>query len=233
MTFREFITFVGQTCLKFPQIGAAFPTSKSGCIELIRVARQNSQPKTVLEVGAGTGTVTKFLVEALGPNDTLVICEINPSFVNFLAKRLRTDPHFSGSKAQIQVICASVLDLPASTKFNHIISSLPMSAFSHSATERIFDKYLEMLHPGGSLSFIEYSHIRRLRCWVAQNTRIGRSFLAVGETIERFIKCYSLNETVIWKNFPPATVHHLGQSSATNEVAVTKHLYTVSTASES
>ena len=71
---------------------------------LTRFVGETERTHGILEVGPGTGSVTQYIVEAMGPNDRLDLVEINSSFVGHLRERFERDPDFSVRAAQVRVL---------------------------------------------------------------------------------------------------------------------------------
>ena len=57
-------------------------------------ANRRAGPRTILEVGPGTGAITAVLVAVMGPQDRLVLCELNDDFVAYLRQRIESEPEF-------------------------------------------------------------------------------------------------------------------------------------------
>ena len=61
-------------------------------------------PARILEVGPGTGPVTREILRVLLPDDRLVAVEINPKFVRHLRQRLQSEALFRARAHQIELI---------------------------------------------------------------------------------------------------------------------------------
>jgi len=68
--FREFLAKPGK-------VGSVAPSSRYLARALTTPLSQNRQPVNILELGAGTGAVTRFIAPLLDGHDRLDICEAN------------------------------------------------------------------------------------------------------------------------------------------------------------
>ena len=90
---------------KFPHHGGGFAQWAAAGGGLARFAAEPADhPRRILEVGPGTGAVTRCLVNALGPQDRLDLVERNDSFVACLGRRLQTEPAFQAVADRVSVL---------------------------------------------------------------------------------------------------------------------------------
>ncbi|MFB6893753.1 translation initiation factor IF-2 [Kitasatospora sp. NPDC056327] len=103
--------FLSEALRAFRLTGAVAPSGADLVNALVVPATSRpDRPISVLEVGAGTGAVTRRLARALRPGDRLHVVESNPRFV----QRLRADPELASRAAQLglRVSECRVQDLP-------------------------------------------------------------------------------------------------------------------------
>jgi phospholipid N-methyltransferase len=130
-------------------VGAAWPSSN----KLAQAMTQNvtPQPGFVLELGAGTGVITKALLNCEITEQQLIVLERSPA----LAQHLRN--HFP----KLQIITGDALelaDLTATQKPIHtIISSLPLRTWSNENIEKIGNALDKVLSPNGLFVQFTYS----------------------------------------------------------------------------
>ena len=201
--------FFGEFRRNFRTTGAILPSGNRLSAALAGRVRQrdDDRPRRILEVGHGTGAVTRHIVAALGPNDHLDLVELNPSFVECLRERFRTDPAFQPVADRAQVWHSPVEGLPANATYHVIVSGLPLNNFAVDEVAHILDVLRRLAEPGGTLSFFEYIGIRRVKALVtrpAERTRLR----GVGQLVDRFLAQYEVRRDWIWPNVPPAWVHH-------------------------
>lgn len=198
----------------FTTTGAILPSGRPLARALARYVRPNDAPLKILEVGPGTGPVTRQLVEQLRPRDTLHLVELNESFVQRLRERFDNDPEFAAVKHQVQVFHCPVEELANTHGYDRIISGLPFNNFQPRLVAQIVHTLQELLLPGGYLSFFEYFGIRPAR------ERLGRRedrlrIQGISSVLSPLLARYEFSRELIWQNVPPAWVHHLRFQTAT------------------
>src|SRR5689334_10061294 len=88
----------------FTTTGAILPSSRFLARALVRPLRGVRTPCRILEVGPGTGSVTREIARRMLPDDRLDAVEINEHFVSLLQQRLREDKAFRLRRGQIEVV---------------------------------------------------------------------------------------------------------------------------------
>ncbi|MYT30904.1 MULTISPECIES: class I SAM-dependent methyltransferase [unclassified Streptomyces] len=174
-------------------------------------APSGRSPLRVLEVGAGTGTVTRALAERLGPGDRLDTVELNPRFVQMLTEALRTDPALAAASERIRIIPKSICHTPLPVNsYDVIVSCLPFMNFAPDMVRSLMERYMAALVPGGHLTFFGYLGTLSLRTLFAQRTEAAR-YRAVAAVLAEFSARYGDRDggSVEWRNLPPARVSHL------------------------
>jgi len=170
-------------------VGAVAPSSRALAVELVRDL-ECVGPTTVVELGPGTGAVTRVIAERLGPESRALAIDVDPAFV---AGVTRTCP-------QVEAVCASAADLEGLLRdrgmfpADHIVSGLPFASLPASVTSAILDAVVASLRPGGTFTTFQYLN--------GYPTPLAMSFRQsltdrMGAGPQR---------RVVWKNFPPAFV---------------------------
>ena len=192
----------------FHTTGAILPSSRFLARALASDLRGPRGPARILEVGPGTGAVTREIVRLLQDEDRLDAVEINPSFVEHLRVRFEQDALFRNRLDQIELIEGPVEELLGSAVYDFIISGLPLNNFAVSQVRTIFRTFNRLLKPGGTLSYYEYAFVRQLKTpFVGREER--RRLLKVGRVVDRYIRNYQIGRKRILINVPPATVRRL------------------------
>jgi phospholipid N-methyltransferase len=211
----DYVTFVKELPKCFGQIGAMIPSSTMLGRAMVKSLREAHRPASILEVGPGTGPITRQILRAMGLQDRLTICEINPRFMRQLEEKLEKDPYFRTHRGRTSFFLGPIQEFPVrhpEQKFDFIISSLPFSNFTPSEVEDILQQYRALLNPGGRLSFVEYVGIRKLRALFSSKER-RRKVKAVDDVVDglrREVRSQGGEERDIeLLNVPPAHVFHL------------------------
>ncbi|MDY0810837.1 methyltransferase domain-containing protein [Kitasatospora purpeofusca] len=228
--------FLSEALRTFRRTGAVAPSGVDLVNALaIPATSRPDQPLSVLEVGAGTGAVTRRLVRVLRAGDRLHVVEPNPRF----AQRLRADEELArrGGKLDLRLSTCRVQELPGcgppdagdgahgdgrsgatAERYDVIVSGLPFTNFEPAEVRRILDLYLRLLVPGGELTYFAYLGTSAARL-LTSGPRQSARHRAVARLLRRFEEEYGLGSRVVWRNVPPARAHLLrapgGSRSAT------------------
>jgi phospholipid N-methyltransferase len=192
----------------FRATGAVLPSSRFLAAALAVPLRQPRPASRILEVGPGTGSVTRAIARRMGPGDRLDAVEINGHFVRLLRERIDCDKAFREHGHQIEVIHAAAEDLIGDSVYDYIVSGLPLNNFPVANIREIFAAYARLLKPGGTLSYYEYALLRQLK-WPLVDRRERRRLFRVGRVMRGYIREFQVRREQIFINVPPATVRHL------------------------
>jgi len=200
--FREFLR-------NFHTTGAILPSGRPLAKALARyVAEGAPAPRRIAEVGPGTGAVTRHIISALQPSDRLDLVEVNESFVRRLERRFQTDPDFQPAAGRTRVLHCPVEELPGKSSYDLIVSGLPLNNFSVDLVEKILRVFLNLLSPGGTLSFFEYIALRRVKTIFSGRAERQRLH-GIRRAIHDVLKMHEIRRDAVWCNIPPAWVHHV------------------------
>ncbi|MGE3316393.1 MAG: class I SAM-dependent methyltransferase [Planctomycetaceae bacterium] len=205
---RDHIEFFKQFRERFETTGAISPSSRFLAAAMSRPLSQAKKPIRVLEVGPGTGAVTRKIVTLLGPEDRFDLVELNESFANLLKKRFEEHPDYRRVAAQSEVHVCPIEEFPLTAPYDFIISGLPLNNFPCDLVRRIFDVFFRLLAPGGTLSYFEYMYVRSVKRRIsngAERERLNELDGILNENIAR----HRIRRDWVFANFPPAWVQHL------------------------
>ena len=193
----------------FHTTGAILPSGRFLGRALARfVAEGNSKPRRILEVGPGTGAVTRHIVAGLGPQDHLDLVELNDSFVEQLRHRFQSDPLFEPAADRWNIFHCAVQDIPSKEPYDLIVSGLPLNNFSVDLVEDILGTMTSLLAPGGTLSFFEYMAVRNIRSFVGPRAQRQR-MQGISRALQGILGEHEFRRDWIWPNVLPAWVHHV------------------------
>ncbi|MEU5070054.1 methyltransferase domain-containing protein [Streptomyces asoensis] len=189
--------------------GAVAPSGKALARALTDPVRaQAPRPLAVLEAGAGTGAVTRTLIPELPRASRLDIVEPNPRFAARLRRLVTTHPDLAARPAQVNVHQTYVEQLDSDQRYDVIVSGLPLTNFPPVQVGRIMARYMELLHPGGTLTYFAYLGTRKARALTASRAE-ARRHAAVDEVMAAYQHTYATGRWTVWANLPPAYVWHL------------------------
>lgn len=190
--------------------GAVLPSGPRLCAALSHFVREGdaADGRRILEVGPGTGAVTDRIVRDLGPADHLTLVERNEAFVGHLREHLQAAQPAALAASRVEMVHASVEDLPEEQPFDLIISGLPLNNFSVSLVEMLLGKMMSLLRPGGTLSFFEYVAIRRAKSLVCSASDRER-LRGIARVLNDLLGPAEIRRDLVLANVPPAWVHHV------------------------
>jgi phosphatidylethanolamine/phosphatidyl-N-methylethanolamine N-methyltransferase len=201
---REFFRQFRQ---KYDTTGSILPSSRALARALTRPMRRHPGPRRVLEVGPGTGAVTREIVRQLRPDDRLDIVEINATFVEVLRCRFEEEDSFRRRRRQVTLVHAPIQEVQGQAVYDCMISGIPLNNFAPPLVEEIFSSYRRLLRPEGILSYFEYAVLRDLKCALARGTARAR-LVALSALLEDKIRRYQVGAELVMINVPPAVARH-------------------------
>ena len=189
--------------------GAVAPSSTTLARLLTNpVDETDSGPLNVLEVGAGTGSVTRTLIHRLTRGSRLDIVEANPRFAARLRHLVGTHPQLAGDSERTRVHHALVEELDTDHRYDVIVSGLPFTNFTPAQAEKIMARYMDLLEPGGTLTYFAYRGTRHARALTATREE-SRRHRAVEDVLDTYQRRYATGCWTVWANLPPARVWQL------------------------
>ncbi|NRA87765.1 MAG: methyltransferase [Rhizobiales bacterium] len=177
-------TFI-KTLVKSPQaIGAVMPSGKKLCRAMVK-AIEADQNSIYVEVGAGTGVVTKELIAAGIPPHNIYLFENEINFIPKL-KILFPDAHVIHGDVQFLQKHLTALGVG---KVSKIISSLPFKSLPQSVVNNILEQFDMVLKKDGKIVQFTYS--------------VNQPY---SETFKQQYGFEAEKQAYIPQNIPPATV---------------------------
>jgi len=192
----------------FRNTGAILPSSRFLARALASEIAKPRGPARILEVGPGTGSVTRQILRRMRFDDQLDAVEINANFLVRLKQSLQNDWAYHRLRDRVRLIHSAVQELPGEGLYDFIVSGLPLNNFPVEMVRTIFRTYWRLLKPGGILTYYEYQFIRHLKTPFA-NRRERRRLYRVGRVVGGYIRNYQIRHEPIFINVPPAMVRHL------------------------
>ena len=191
-------------------VGSVAPSSRALAEALSEPFRNSTEASSVLEVGAGTGPVTRYLGGIFREGDTLDICEISHDFADILERDVLSNTHFAPLVAQgrVRLLRLPVQEIPSGKQYDFVISGLPLTAFELQDVQDVFEVIRRSLKPGGIFSYFEYLGLRRTTRTFAIGKRRAR-IRAVSAYLTETLRQHRIATKTVLLNFPPAYAHHL------------------------
>lgn len=165
-------------------------------------------PVRVLEIGPGTGAVTRTIVRHVRPGDRFDLVELNEAFVEMLRSNFENDVDYRRAADVSQIHACPLQEFQSDEPYDYIISGLPLNNFSAELVREIFAAYFRLLKPGGTLSYFEYMYVRPARKLVTRGDEKAR-LVALDEIMGSYRSKHHVRTDWVFANFPPAWVQHL------------------------
>ena len=182
------------------QTGSIAPSSKFLAKDLVahlkdKVTGKECEPLNILEIGPGTGPLTKQIVKHLRPQDTLDVVEIHKKFFQIVKSRYR--------ESNIHVHHADILKFQPDYNYDFIFSSLPYENMPEELSRGIWKKKLDLCADEASISYFKYVKFRNFK----------------NDFEEKVGKKYGRNKKVVLLNLPPAKVYTLEVNAHQQDLA--------------
>jgi phospholipid N-methyltransferase len=174
---KAYFTFFTELPKRFQEIGSVFPSSRALSERMAEPVKLTESPVKILEVGPGTGPITRVILEMMKPSDQLTICEINGKLLNRLKTSLETNGNYQSNADRVRFVEGPVQQLGeqvSELKFDVIICSLPFLNFTPELADEIMSLFRKLLTPGGKLTFFEYVGIRHISPMLLSQTNRSR-----------------------------------------------------------
>ena len=210
---NDYTLFLREFRRTFHTTGALLPSSPLLGRALARYvapaeSRQPCSGRRILEVGPGTGAVTRHIARRMAAEDRLDLVELNERFVERLQQLFQDDPQLKPVSSRATIIHSPLQDLVDVEPYDLIVSGLPLNNFAARDVETLLDAFQRLLRPGGTLSFFEYIAVRPLRGLMAGRAEKER-LTRISHVLSQMFTEHEIRRDAIWINMPPAWVHHL------------------------
>lgn len=207
--WSEYAQFFREFRRDFHHTGAILPSGSFLAAALARpVAAAASGARALLEVGPGTGSVTRALAQRMRPDDRLDAVEINPQFAELLGRRVQQEEVFRPHRDRIRILTAPIQEVPGEAVYDVIVCGLPFNNFTPDEITSIFAALVRLIRPGGVLSYFEYALVRALKMPFVDRAERAR-LRAVGAVMNGFIDQGLVGRDYVLCNVPPAIVRRL------------------------
>ena len=149
------IQFFKESLKNIKEVGTIFPSSKSVVEKM--VAPINFEKKlTILELGSGSGVITKKLLGKISCDSQLICFETNKKFYQELKKINDKKMILINESAEKM---KSYLDEFEIEKVDYIVSSVPLVSLPKETTNKILSISVEILGESGKLIQLQYTKL--------------------------------------------------------------------------
>lgn len=186
--------FVAEAIADFGTVGAIAPSSRYLTQAMLRPL-QLENARVVVELGPGTGVMTRAMLEVLPADAKLLTFEINPRFARHLRSTI--------DDSRLVVIHAraeALLEELSRRGYRHVdamLSSLAMGLMSDRERHALLSEISVSLRKRGT--FTQYQYLHGLQLRDRQLSKFDMSGL-----LGRYFR--SVQRKITWRNLPPAFV---------------------------
>ncbi len=149
---KDSLLFLG----KFLKHGTAIASLAPSSPWLSRTTVRNvdwDRAKVLVELGAGTGPITKVLAEKARPDCRVVVLERDPDFARILRERFQAHANFDVVEGDVRDL-TSILERLGISQVDAVVSGLPVPSFPKDLQRDLFRVVKKFLVPGGTYNQI-------------------------------------------------------------------------------
>lgn len=172
------------------QLGAVAPSSSYLTERMVEPLRKRIQQAPleslrILEVGPGTGAITRHIVPLLRKGDHVDVVELNPVLHEYVSKEYAAEGmHFHHM---------NLLDLEATQPYDFIFSGIPYESLPVKLTEMLWRKKLQLSKAGTIITYFKYLNVIDIR----------------SPFLRQLISSSCNAQGLEFRNLPPARFYHL------------------------
>ena len=148
----DFFLFLGKFCRHGTRIASVAPSSRWLARATLREVDW-SRVETVVELGAGTGPITRAIAAAARPETRVIVLERDPDFAQLLRDRFAGRANFDVVQGDVRDL-AAILRERGIERVDAVISGLPVPSFPQDLQRELFRAVRAVLAPGGKFSQI-------------------------------------------------------------------------------
>lgn len=214
---KEIIIFSKEFIRSFKTTGSVCPTSQWAAKEMVKPLadriinnNNNNNAYKILELGPGTGSVTRWILKEMNFQDSLSICEINERFMASLKKTISNNPYYLSHQSRIDFHCCPMQSLKTDKKFDLIVCAIPFLNLNTKLVAEIYNKISDLSHQGTQLTFYQYIGLRQLGKHLLSNKSRSR-LRELDNLLSAIENNHCIRKKIIWRNFLPVIIYTLSK----------------------
>jgi phospholipid N-methyltransferase len=149
---NDFALFLGKFLSQGTSIASVAPSSRWLSETTVR-NNDWQNAKHLVELGAGTGPITKVIARRAQPDCRVVVIERDPDFARLLRERFDDKSNFDIVEGNVRDL-AEILADRGIERVDHVISGLPVPSFPDALQQALFAAVGEVLRPEGTFNQI-------------------------------------------------------------------------------
>jgi phosphatidylserine decarboxylase len=162
-----------------------------------------SDGRRILEIGPGTGPITRAIEASMRPEDSLTCVEIIPDFARWLEQWRVALPR--ERRHRVRVVEGDFLQAACPGPYDMIICGVPLGLVPAPVVEGFFERFAHLSHEHAIISTYEYLGSRNVR---RQIPGIRKKLLATEEVIRKHRARAELGKQWVVRHLPPMLVSH-------------------------
>ena len=191
--------FLEEALANYTSVASVAPSSKHLARAMAEPLRKR-KAGVVVELGAGTGVITRALLDLLPKDAALLAFEINPRFYRYLRRKI-TDPRLMLLNTSAETLHKQVAQL-GFERVDAVVSSLSFSLMPVRLRNAVLNSVLAALD--SKSVFLQYHYLpAQIVNALPQPGRNGR--LNVPKFLNQNFA--SVKSKIVWRNLPPAVVY--------------------------
>ena len=188
----DYLQFLAGFLRKPWAVGAVAPSSERLALEVVRHCRLR-EAVTVVELGAGTGAITRVILDHVRPGTKVILVELDAIHAARLKQRFPQATVCHDSAENLR----DILRRQGCHGADVVVSGLPWASIGESRRDWIMTEILASLTPTGRLCGFGYVHATWHPAIRAFHHKLRSSFAMVRIS------------PVVWGNLPPAFAYTL------------------------
>jgi ornithine lipid N-methyltransferase len=149
---NDFTLFLGKFLRQGTAIASIAPSSRWLSAATLRNIDWE-RARVLVELGAGTGPITRLIGERVRPDCRVVVIERDPDFARLLRARFQSRPNFEIVEGDVRAL-KSILADRGIAAVDHMISGLPVPSFSRDLQHDLFRNVRDVLRVDGTFNQI-------------------------------------------------------------------------------
>lgn len=187
----EYRRFAARAVREPGLVGAVAPSSPFLAREMAAVVPSRTAAPVVVELGPGTGALSRAVHERLPEGGRHLAIEIDPGMIEHLRADLPWLEVVRGDASRLGALLAEA----GVSSVDAVVSGLPWSIFSGELQRDILTEVGKALAPGGAFTTFAYVHALGMSGAQTFRRRLDGAFDEV------------LTSRTVWRNVPPARVY--------------------------
>jgi phospholipid N-methyltransferase len=152
-SLREHLLIASKFLRNPRTVGAVSASSRAMARQMVESIPKD-KPVKVVELGPGTGSFTRAIVERIAPGSRFMAVELEAEFVERLRPKWPSVDFVLASAVELEKLVKARNMAPV----DHIVSGLPFASLRVEDSSKIMDGILHVLRPGGTFTTFQYVH---------------------------------------------------------------------------